>query len=793
VVKHIFKYMSSSVLLLCLLAVLGTMPITALAHPATQIEEDTPESETPASDIYTFAEIGLGEQTLVGPFETKRLQFNLPADWQLTEEAFVQLDLNVTILRTGAAAEAVAGDVGGVLRVSFNGQRIGIFTVTDDPTRSLEIPIPEAALAGNSGRHELTVTLDTQRECGDGVQVNMTVLDTSVFGLPHESVALTRDLSFLPRPFYQRTFLPESALLVVPDQPTAAEIQSALTVAAGFGRMSGNRFGLNLRRSSELDADEYETNHLILVGKPGTIPLLDELTLPIEATDTAFALEEMQADDGILQIANSPWNTGKLALIVSGNSDNGVIKASKALAAQQILTNAEDPSFSIIAEVNDLSQQTIQPDTQSFADLGYDTRGIDLPGITTLSYDFQLPQGYAPDDEVSTEIFFTHSTLLDYDQSGLVVLINGDEIGGTRFSDTSTSLTSVRLTIPRSGLQLGRNTLTLRVTLQPTVNCFDREALDLWFTAWPESSIYLPLGPAPEQVLQSRGLDTYPQPFSSSPTLNTTAFIISNDDTSSWQTAFDIASELGSQANSQFIDLLAAYSNDVSEELRENRDLLIVGRPSKSPLLAEINDSLPAPFASGSDQAISRITQITFRTEGESVGYLQLLSAPWNEQRTILAVLGSSDEGIAWAGQALINGDLRARLGGSFALVVNEQIFIAGTRLSTPVQEPSPPDQGATGVITSTNPISPSERPVTNYPDARPPSDGPPLLLPLLLSIGAMVLVVGGIAGFMWTRQNGPIRLPFRKPTTTTTDTPTREPFSRRKPTTGKAKDTRKE
>jgi cellulose synthase operon protein B len=758
-VTFIRKHIHGPVGLILLLAILGSWPTIILARPAQQTEE----TDVAAEDTFLFTDMGLGEQTLVGPLETRRLPFNLPADWELSEGTFVQLELSTSVIQTGVAPEGEPSTPGGSLTISFNGQRLGIFTVTDEPSRTIKLDIPEVALAGNAGRHELAITLDTRRECGADIQVNVVVQGNSFFGFPHENIALPLDLTLLPRPLYQRTFLPESAFLVLPDAPSAAEMQAALTVAAGFGRMTGDNLALTVRRESELNEDEAAASNLIMVGKPGSLGLLNEVTLPVELADTAFALETMQGDDGIIQIARSPLDRTRLALVISGNSDNGIIKASKALAAQQLLVDTETPDYSVIAEVNNELAETIQPDTQSFASLGYATRRVDQPGVTALTYDFSLPQGYAPDDEAYSEIYFAHSALLDYNQSGLVVLVNGNEVGSARFSEASTSLSSVRMTIPRSALRIGNNTLALRVTLLPTISCFDREALDIWFTAWPESVVHLPLGVAPEQAPQSRSLDLYPQPFTTSPSLNTMAFVLSESDPESWQTALSIASELGTQANSQFIDLVAAYSSAVPEELRNSRDLLIVGRPTQLPLLAEINDSLPAPFAAGSDQAISRITQITFRTEGESVGYLQLLRSPWNQQRTVLAVLGSSPEGLGWAGQALIRGSLRSRLGGTFALVVNEQIFIGGTRLATPIQEPPPPAATTTGVITSTNVISPGERPATNYPDARPPSSGPSLLLPLSISIGTMLLVVGGIAAFMWTRQNGGMPLLRRK------------------------------
>ena len=84
------------------------------------------------------------------------------------------------------------------------------------------------------------------------------------------------------------------------------------------------------------------------------------------------------------------------------------------------------------------------------------------------------------------------------------------------------------------------------------------------------------------------------------------------------------------------------------------------------PWLSWINASLPAPFAPSSDIAVERGMRVTYRLpEGTDLGYVQLLSSPWNSARTILAVMGSSDKGLTWAGNAITDPRWRSRSGRS--------------------------------------------------------------------------------------------------------------------------------
>jgi hypothetical protein len=70
-------------------------------------------------------------------------------------------------------------------------------------------------------------------------------------------------------------------------------------------------------------------------------------------------------------------------------------------------------------------------------------------------------------------------------------------------------------------------------------------------------------------------------------------------------------------------------------------------------------------------------------TNGENIGYLQMIASPWNPQRAILLALGSTDAGLVWAGDALTKNDRLGRLNGNLAFVNNEQIVAVNVRVAT--------------------------------------------------------------------------------------------------------------
>jgi len=138
---------------------------------------------------------------------------------------------------------------------------------------------------------------------------------------------------------------------------------------------------------------------------------------------------------------------------------------------------------------------------------------------------------------------------------------------------------------------------------------------------------------------------------------------------------------LGDQARGSVLDLAAAYDGAVPEEIRSNRDLIVVGLPSDLTFLSEIKDSLPASFEAGKNDPVLKNLQVTYRfSPGTNFGYLQLLAAPWDPARTILTVVGNSPDGVQMAANALTIPALRNRLAGNFAMINADNVSVMDTR-----------------------------------------------------------------------------------------------------------------
>ena len=633
--------------------------------------------------------IGQADTLLRGPYGSMTSRFGLPANWAFQEGASLQLIITANLITDASQTVADGQFIGSTLNVSFNKNDIATIPLLAGPSVSYDIPIPSTALDSpfSDGRHELALFLDAGNDCTDSTRhTSIVISSASHFTIPYAEQTPMLDLTALPRPIFQRdSIFPVNSTLVVPDAPTAQEMQAALTVASSFGRMSGGDMNVSLVPMSQLTPEMRTDTQLIFVGKSSTLSLLQGVALPSPLQSNAFKASGMQTDDGLLQMAVSPWNTGRAIMVVGGNSDLGVVKAAQALSNENIQT-VGNHDLALIANVvpptgKPILETSLPQETRSFRDLGYDIVTMSGAGRADSLVRFTLPPGYVATDDTYLDLTFNHSGLLDFSRSGLTVFMNGNLIGSVLLSQQTASTVTQRIKIPVSSLTTSTNELRFEADLAPLSQCSFLDFSNLWLSILPESSLHMPLQPATAGSMQLRDLSSYPYPFASEPTLSNLAFVLPKDNPAMWNTAAQIAMQLGRQAAGALFNVAVAYDGKIPDDYRNGLNLIVVGLPANSQLLGEMNQSLPAPFEKGTNVAVLQGQQVSYRFPVDSdLGYLQLLASPWNADRVILAVVGSTPAGVEQAGKALTNAVLRNRLKGNFVLVNGESLSIADTR-----------------------------------------------------------------------------------------------------------------
>lgn len=704
-------------------------------------------AQTPATDgVVTLADLGKTEISLRGPYDTSTTTFGLPANWKFTGDA--KISLNITTSFNTSFVDGEAAAIGGILTISFNRSTVATLVLNQVGNFTYEVAVPARYLdsARVDGLMELRYTLDSGGSCVADQNMNVIVNPSTSTTFTYEEQQPSTDLSAFPRPIVQSTIYPDLALVVVPDEPTATELQSAFTVAAGFGNIAANRLGLDLVTVSQLTDEQKTATHLIFVGKAASLPTLTELDLPLEVTGGSFAFPEGGQDNGVVQMANSPWAIKNVVMVVSGNTDLGTLKAAQAVSTGVFQANTA-PNLAVVESVQDAVPAPMVAD-QSFADMGYTAGQFTSRGVDSQFYNFYLPSGSTLSSDAYLDLAYGNSSLLNYDTSGLVVFLNSQPIGSVRFSDETAgqAVNRIRISVPAAAAIPGENRIEVRSSLEPLDNCTDPNLRGLWAVVWPESKLHLPFTPTQFNNQMALDLSAYPSPMVYDSTLGTTAVVVQRNDVGAWRKFVQAASYLGDRSNGAVTKLAVFYDDEAVSADLADYNVIVVGRPSQLAVMDQLNSVLPVPFEPGSDMTQGDFLQVTYQIPPEvPVGYVELLPSPWNEEKALIAALGNTPEGVAWGISALVDPVVRSQLAGNVAVINNTQVQAIDTRLMMPsIPEP----------VQANTAEAPEDLPEPIVPtDSRPVWLLPALIIAVVLIL--VVILVAILSNFRSNRKPG--------------------------------------
>ena len=698
----------------------GVVPVQAqeivpTLPPAAAAALPQPQAAPLDPDVVTFEQLRRGETQLIGPFDSTSFSFALPANWEVKTGAKLNLSMGVSFnsFTVMEETEVVRVGGGGTLSVLMNGMLISAIPLNElgEIERVLEIPVEAFKSNRSDGRMELTLNLDSEFACyiNDGNnQMSVFLHPKSFFTLPHNFIQPGTSLVNFPRPIIQNSFIPDTALLVIPEQPTIGELQAALTVGASLGKLSRNALVMDLTTPSKLTTELASGSNLIFVGNAASLPMLSDLKLPEPVNGGQFQIAGSGPDDGVVQLVNSPWSNGNVVLVVSGNTDQGTIKAAQAVGSGVLLTSSKNTV--VVQNVQTASVSKDLPVDQTLVELGGGGRLFENRGVDTAPYTFYVPPGMTVTSDAHFLLLYGHSSLVDFERSGLSVLLNNTPIGSIRLTELTVGQTTneLQIDIPASAIVPGNNLLEIKANLVPIDNCTSPNLAGLWINIWPESTLHLPLAPVTVDPVAEMDLADYSDPFIYDPLLGNTAFVVARNDLESWRGALQVASYLGTRANGVISALTAYYGDDLPEADRQKYNMVIVGSPSQLPIVQEINNTLPVPFLDGGDVAGESNFQVTYRIPPDSPqGYVEMMTSPWNPSNVVLAVLGNKAQGVNWAISSLIVPTLRSGLAGNFAMINNQQILTSDTRIAQTVNTGSTQNSGIVAVQPTTEAMPP--------------------------------------------------------------------------------------
>lgn len=477
-----------------------------------------------------------------------------------------------------------------------------------------------------------------------------------------------------------------------------------------------------------------------------------------------FARENLaiSEEDGIVQELISPWNPQKAIIVVSGLQDEALLLAARALSAETRFPGMSG-DYALIKAV-DAVPEAVEPTAEdiTFSSVGHGEEVIKATSSGGTPYTFNLPWGTSLTKDAFVALHFGHGVGNVGLVATLQVYLNDIPISGVTLNEENAVDAWMTVPLPRTSLEIGSNELEVRMVYD-AAQCVDARDEQAWVVIYDDSFFHLPR--EVEELYLS--LATFPQPFSAQSGLRNLVFLLPDQPSLiEVEGVIRLAARLGYAAGGVDFIPKVALGGDSAGQQWPGHQLIILGRPTTNRYISTLNDVLPQPFYSGTDDIWQRIDQVVYRlAPGMSVGLVQALIAPWDAEQALLVATGTTDEGVKLALNALIERQLSSQLAGNLALVRENSIDTVDTRnyepetvadivdvfISQPTPEPEPtslpsPTPLPTVMPTPTVMSTPS---VISAPAVD--SVRPVWLVPLLI-VSAMVVVIAVSIGLWRSR-----------------------------------------
>jgi hypothetical protein len=679
-----------------------------------------------------------GEQfQMVSPNGAAQFFFTLPSNWFITAENTLHLKINFGETYNSIRRDDERGLVS-QLDILLDSEVISsvLLTEANIGEQVIEVPLPAERLANMTLRsHTIELRLNAQGYCDFPAEAQVSgSADESFVQFRYRETLPVLDLAMFPRPLFHEPFRTdvETVWIVIPDSPSLTDLEALISIAVGLGASTNERLQIELAAVGSLTEEVRRTNNLVVVGKVGANGYIDALyradLLPtiLSADGDIGSLDgrPITSGDGIIQLIGNPENNQRAVLVVTGQTDEALLKASRSLvglgqglgATGNLVVTADSVATPLAPDVD----AVLEGDVFSLSDIGYPEDFILYgSGFQTVDIAFVLPRDVLPQDGAYLDLLYDYSELLNSHYGTLTVALNGSPIGSLAFTedaagDENSVFRRLRIPLPADNLFPTYNVLTLAVDARIDWGCREPNQESVWFKISSDSNFFVPRTKIDRQIVPHL-VEDFPFGFISTPDLNDLWFSLPAQPKPYEITQLmDLATRIGHNYEVSSVVLRPHVSLG---QLPRGTDLskynfVVIGRPTTNDFLADFSESLPQPMEPGTDELAQVLGTVNYRLiPGLDVGVLQTLSSPWNEDRALLVVSGTSDEGQRHAGETLMvesagraNGDVVFTTGDRVAAVysvdVGTTLDVLRAAQAVIVASATAPGVDGSGVIT---------------------------------------------------------------------------------------------
>lgn len=651
--------------ILCSTIILLAFLLSFAAAPQLKIEEQT--------NTFTFKDLGilLSDDSFKGISTTREYGFQWPSTWEPEEGS--------TLTLVFSHAKALSEKSSFV--IEFNGSHIASVELTslNRDRGELTVQIPRELWVEGYNRVRLVLYLGYEGfDCMnlDDDLLWFTVHTTSNFTLQYRLKEASPVLNEFPVPFVINSGIIENDVtFILPDVPISAEINAASLISAKLGQFASWRT-LNLSFASQSDVltnPEKLIGNIILVGRVDQLPLLNDLDAPWNVENGRLDDKNgdpYPEDTGVLWSGQFLDNSDQSILVVTGDTDNAVVEAAKALTRDSIIEQLPG-NLALINQVpNSVSIQETY--TSTFTLEKYQYQDITAWGTSeqTITYSLPFAASWKVIDDVNLRLHFSHSNFSEGNESYITVQVNGTPAGTIPLTTENADDAWQELVIPARLFDFGENLITVVSNINlpdgsqdARYDCLDDNSTAAWIVVYADSEMTVPLGPSTEIL----SINEFPYAFIGSSDLSDFGIILPDQPNKLIdEMVIRLSEYLGHYINGDGIDLRIYTTGELAAVAEKPTHLMLIGQPTQNSKIAQLNDRLPQPFEDGTNNPVSLNDIVQVNPNYEDIGYLQALID--SDGNPMLIATGTSDEGIGWAVDALMDSDNIKNLYGDLAL-----------------------------------------------------------------------------------------------------------------------------
>jgi len=462
--------------------------------------------------------------------------------------------------------------------------------------------------------------------------------------------------------------------IALPENPTREEKRTAAIMIQYFGFAEPFLYDRLRVVTGKVPKKLLEETSILAIGTLDRNPFRNDVNTKVPAD----VLGKMDEKKGLVFMMKSPGKEKHVITIITGSNQKTLEKTAEVMTYSSLVEKMRG-SYAVIDTSEELPEVKTVADIANpeFKDLGYVTTKIAGTFESSVEFFYDLPPHWELLPGTSVFIDASYSPLLDPDQSIMTVLINDKPIQTFKLAGGG-GRTRWKFQIPEEVLEAKDFMVTVRVYLDVGQNdCESRYYDRAWIIIHDNSYFNVP-----HYLTEERGFENFPASFYGEKGLEPLKVVIPDSPS---QAEFDAAfnsiymlSSLMPYNEEPKFDVLSA--SEVTEEMKETFNFILIGSLARNPLMKDINSSLPLPLNPETEQPSGTRLEILPQFL-QNVAVVELAKTPWSKKKRSAMFIGAkTDELVELAALNLLDQTIAPQWDGNVVLInENNQWYSYGS------------------------------------------------------------------------------------------------------------------